>query len=163
MANRNYGEMEPYRIYEIFVGEQDVNEFAEGLDLDDYIANLDSIFPGECDDLTDEDRDIVRRKLAQYIEEETSVTQAARALGRKGGQAKTDAKRKASAENGKQGGRPRTRTRYRIEYEQNGSWWVAHMDFDGIKGEYLSKRQAEADAEILRQDNPDYDFRVTER
>ncbi len=35
------------------------------------------------------------------------ISEAARALGRKGGQAKTEAKRKASAENGKKGGRPR--------------------------------------------------------
>lgn len=36
-----------------------------------------------------------------------AITEAARALGRKGGQAKTEKKRKASAENGKKGGRPR--------------------------------------------------------
>lgn len=35
------------------------------------------------------------------------ITEAARIMGRKGGQAKTEAKKRASAINGKKGGRPK--------------------------------------------------------
>jgi hypothetical protein len=37
----------------------------------------------------------------------TDISQAAAALGKKGGASKSAAKRKASAENGKKGGRPK--------------------------------------------------------
>ena len=40
-------------------------------------------------------------------EDWTDIQKAAQALGRRGGQSKSDKKRKASAENGRKGGRPK--------------------------------------------------------
>lgn len=54
-----------------------------------------------------------------YIEDmkknETGIFDAASALGKKGGSAKSDAKKKSSAENGKLGGRPKGSGKKKVE------------------------------------------------
>jgi len=52
---------------------------------------------------------------------EISTSQAAAALGRKGGSVKSEAKAKASRENGKKGGRPPMKTYYSVEYSAWGA------------------------------------------
>lgn len=54
-----------------------------------------------------EKREEQAREEAIYNSDEAQAYRAAVALGRKGGCAKTEAKAKTSAENGKKGGRPR--------------------------------------------------------
>lgn len=55
------------------------------------------------------------------------------------------------------------KTVYQIEFEQDGSWWRAHHDFDGIEPEYTNKRKAQADLVQLRRDYPDHSFKIVER
>lgn len=50
---------------------------------------------------------LVRPTMPDKTPEELAIAEAARALGQKGGSSKSDAKRTASKENGKKGGRPK--------------------------------------------------------
>lgn len=57
------------------------------------------------------------------VEAERELNTAAQALGRKGGQAKTEAKIEASRTNGAKGGRPVSTTKYRITSRTGDSYW----------------------------------------
>lgn len=102
-----------------------------------------------------------RDHMPEWAAHRADVPSAAAILGRKGGSAKSERKALAVRENAKKP-RPNRSRIYKIEYFCNNGWLVAHLDFDGIMGEYTNKRKCQQDLTWLKKDNPEYRFRITE-
>jgi hypothetical protein len=125
----------------IYIDWTDMGPGAESGDADDFVAYIKKHMPDACVIIgagpTDDDtRHEVNELFNQYL-----VSTAARAMGRKGGTVKSEAKTKAARENAKKGGRPRKmniREKLNMEWAENGgkapSWGaVVNMMEDDIR------------------------------
>jgi hypothetical protein len=127
--------MKPIKITERSTGKNLTIHSVNGADFSDYYVTR----QGECGPVHDTDDNEIETAVA----ENTAISQAASAMGKKGGAAKSQAKKDAARANGEKGGRPAKSATAMLIRNAEGGWSLCRWKGDAIPAS-THRTQAEA-------------------